>query len=81
MIYFEDLELGKERYFGSCEENIFRVQDFISLLMPFCVIVGQDDIVDWELLVKALEFRAHHRLEVMSWNLIAKQKKEDGSYS
>ncbi len=77
----EILYVASDRYFGSCEENIFRVQDFIELLKPFNVVVGEHDIVDWELLVKALEHRATHDLDAMSWNILSKQLKADGSYS
>ena len=69
----EILSIYNDRYFGSCEENISRLGDFIDLLGDLIVIVGEHDYIDWEVLGKAAD--AFLQSPLMPWRLILKVPK------
>ena len=77
----EVLYVAHDRYFATCEENIFRIQDFMGLLKPLIFIIGEDDILDWTAFENALAFYHKNDLEVMAWNITSSQKRKDGTYS
>jgi hypothetical protein len=70
-----------DRYFGSCEENISRLGDFIDLLGDVIVIVGEHDYVDWKELAVASESFFEKALDAMAINLKCTQRQSDGSYA
>jgi len=43
----ELVTVGNDRYYGSCEENIYRITDFVGILGKFVLIIGDTDTVDW----------------------------------
>jgi hypothetical protein len=77
----EILSIYNDRYFGSCEENISRVGDFIDLLGDLIVIVGEHDSIDWEELGKAAGIFFEKSLDAMAINIKGMQRKADGSYA
>ena len=78
---YEMLSIYNDRYFGSCEENISRVGDFIDLLGDLIVIVGEHDCIDWEELGRAAGAFFAKSLDAMAINIIGMQKQADGSYA
>lgn len=78
---FEVIHVTTDRYFSSCEENIYRVQDFADLLKSDVFIIGEHDQVDWEALGEALVMKHTQGLEIVAWNVLYNQLKSDGSYS
>jgi hypothetical protein len=77
----EILIIYNDRYFGSCEENIARVGDFIDLLGDLIVIVGEHDHIDWEELGKAAGIFFEKSLDAMAINIKGVQRQVDGSYA
>lgn len=75
------LVVGSDRYFGSCEENIYRVQDVARHLQARVVCIGEHDFIDWEALCDALDFAQSNSLEILGVNILGRQLKDDGSYS
>lgn len=72
--------LSTDRYYGSCEENIYRVQDVGALLGDLVFIIGEHDAIDWNLLSESIDFFMNCQLDVMGWNILSEQKKLDESY-
>lgn len=77
----EVLSIYNDRYFGSCEENISRVGDFIDLLGDLTVIVGEHDYIDWDELGKAASTFFEKSLDAMAINIKGMQRQADGSYA
>lgn len=77
----EILSIYNDRYFGSCEENISRVGDFIDLLGDLIVIVGEHDYIDWDELGKAAGTFFAKSLDAMAINVKGTQLQSDGSYA
>lgn len=69
------------RFFDTAEENLFRIQDIIGMLKPHVFFVGEHDQIDWEVLEQALASATERQLDVMGWNILCREMKEDGSYS
>jgi hypothetical protein len=77
----EILTIYNDRYFGSCEENIARIGDFIDLLGDFIVIVGEHDLIDWPVLAEAAGTFFRRSLDAMAINIKNSQERADGSYA
>ncbi len=77
----EILCIYNDRYFGSCEENISRVGDFIDVLGDLIVVVGEHDFIDWEELGKAAGTFFEKALDAMAINIKCSQLQADGSYA
>lgn len=77
----EVIHIASDRYFGSCEENLFRVQDVLGLLKPHLFCVGEHDWVDWKAVEGALAFATEKQLEALSWNITSRQMKTEDSYT
>jgi hypothetical protein len=77
----EIIHVMNDRYFGSCEENIYRVQDFAGLFKPLVFLVGEHDNIEWDLLTEALDYFKSHHLDAMGWNILSQQLLADNSYS
>ena len=77
----EIVVVANDRYFGACEDNLYRVQDFGGLLKPIVFSVGGHDSIDWEALQEAVEHFVRHRLGALAWNLMSEQKLPDGRYA
>lgn len=77
----ETIVVGNDRYFGSCEENIFRVRDLGRILRPWVLIVGEHDRIDWEVLCGAVDFAILNQLEILGLNVLSCQLRVDGSES
>jgi hypothetical protein len=71
--------VGNDRYFGSCEENIFRVRDLGRVLRDMVLVVGEHDRIDWAALCGALDFAAAQRLEIVGLNVLGCQLRGDGT--
>jgi len=81
---FDDYEIiiaANDRYFGSCEENLYRASDFSDLFFDYVFCVGEHDFIDWTELVQAVERCREHGLGVMGWNLKIQQEKSCGGYA
>ncbi len=78
---YEIIEVVNDRYFGSCEENIYRVQDFIGLFKPLVFFVGEHDIIDWNALKSAIGYFRENHLDAMGWNILSKQLLANKNYS
>jgi hypothetical protein len=77
----ETILVGNDRYFGACEENIYRVQDVARLLRDYVLIIGEHDAIDWESLCAALDMASLNKLEMLGINVLGRQQKADLSYS
>ena len=71
--------VGNDRYFGSCEENIYRTQDFVNLFKERVFWIGEHDIVQWSTLHNALEFAQSNCVDMLGWNVVYSEEKEDGT--
>ncbi len=78
---YEFLRVFSDRHFGSCEENIYRTQDFSSFFYDWIFCIGEHDIVDWALLERAILFSEENSLDVCGWNILHMQEKVGGGYS
>lgn len=74
------LYVPSDRYFGSCEENISRLGDFIDLLGEYILIVGEHDAIDWVQLEQALDVITSNQLDALAININCCQKKPDQSF-
>jgi hypothetical protein len=63
------IEVGNDRYYGTCEENLFRVRDVITELGEYILCVGDHDEVNWSSLVLALVFCKTNNIDVLGLNL------------
>lgn len=77
----EIMHVMNDRFFSTCEENMYRTQDFVEMFKPFVFLVGEHDAMDWAALETALDYRERLSLDVMGWNIFYKQKKADGGYT
>ena len=77
----EVLTVTNDRFFSTCEENLYRMQDVLGLLKPYIFCIGEHDAMDWAALEAALEYRQLLSIDVMGWNMLYKQAKPDGTYS
>lgn len=77
----EILQVVSDRYFGSCEENIQRVGDFIETLGDYILLVGEHDFVCWEELDHAVRFIEFENLGALAINIQACQLQADGTHT
>jgi hypothetical protein len=78
---YEIITVANDRYFGSCEENLYRAADFSDLFCDHIFCVGEHDFIDWGRLFLALERFNEQNLDVMGWNIKSQQKKSTGDYA
>jgi len=78
---YEIVTVVNDRYFGSCEENLYRVGDFSDLLYEHVFCVGEHDFIDWALLNSALERFSEQKLGVLAWNIKCRQMTSRGDYA
>jgi hypothetical protein len=78
---YEQISIFNDRYFGSCEENIYRVQDFSRCFKKYVICVGEHDELNWSLLANAIEFSERNDLEVCGLNILHKQKHQTLEFS
>jgi hypothetical protein len=78
---YEIITVINDRYFGSCEENLYRAADFSDLFCEFIFCVGEHDFIDWSHLNLALEKFNEQNLGVMGWNIKSQQKKSNDDYA
>jgi hypothetical protein len=78
---YEIIAAVNDRYFGSCEENLYRAADFSDLFYEYVFCVGEHDFIDWAHLNLALERFDEQNLGVMGWNIKGQQKKSNGDYA
>jgi hypothetical protein len=78
---FEIITVVNDRYFGSCEENIYRVADFADLFLDYVFCVGEHDFIDWPHLILALERFNANNLGAMGWNIKSQQKISNGNFA
>jgi hypothetical protein len=78
---YEIIKIYSDRYFGSCEENIYRVQDFSEIFEEYVFFVGGHDLVDWNEVSKAVTFAKTNELDACGWNILHGQRQDDGSFS
>ncbi|MEI8156267.1 MAG: hypothetical protein WCH60_05335 [Burkholderiales bacterium] len=76
----EILRVHNDRYFGSCEENIYRAQDFLDVFHEYVFCVGEHDEIDWPVLCNSLAFFEGNRLDAMGWNILNQQAVGEGRY-
>lgn len=74
----EVIAVSSDRYFGSCEENIERVVDFVDELADAILIVGEHDYLDWPEIITALGFFRDNNLDALAINIKCCQKQERG---
>ena len=77
----EIVYVGNDRFFSSAEENIYRIRDFIDLLQPWVLIIGETDEVVWEHLLAALLLADHAKLDAILLNIENRQTKVMGGYA
>ncbi|OYW14317.1 MAG: hypothetical protein B7X02_00330 [Rhodospirillales bacterium 12-54-5] len=70
-----------DRFFTGCDENFLRSQDFTDLMMPHIMIIGDDDIVDWEELEQGLQFFEDNQLDAMGFHFVSCQLKSNNDYA
>ena len=70
---YELVHISADRYFGSCEENIYRAQDFSSCFKEYVFCIGDGDFINWESLLKALNFSCKNNLDACGWNILHRQ--------
>ncbi len=75
------ISVANDRYFGSCEENLYRSGDFSNLFCERVFCVGEHDYIDWAELELALENFDARALGVMGWNIKSQQNKTDGGFT
>lgn len=68
-------------FIATAEENIYRLQDFTDLLRSRLFIVGNDDEIEWDMLVEALAYWDEHELDAMGLQWGFKQLRSNGTYS
>ncbi len=78
---YEIITAVNDRYFGSCEENLYRAADFSDLFHEYVFCVGEHDHINWTHLHVALERFNSQNLGVMGWNIKGKQKNSNGDFS
>ena len=76
----EVIHVSSDRYFGSCEENISRVADFLDILGEYFLIVGEHDNVNWQELACALEAFESMRLDALAININCCQRNHSGGF-
>jgi hypothetical protein len=77
----EAIYISADRYFGSCEENIYRVQGFSSEFNDYVFFVGGHDNINWIELAAALDFANKNKLDACAWNIRHAQMRHDGDFS
>lgn len=70
--------VGNDRYFGSCEENLFRVRDFAGVLKPWVLVIGETDEIDWDNLTAALRLATDNSLDALLLNIQNVQRSQGG---
>ena len=78
---YEIISVVNDRYFGSCEENLYRSADFSDLFCEFVFFIGEHDAIDWSHLVLALDRFQSQNLAVMGWNIRSQQRKTNGDFA
>lgn len=73
----ELITVYSDRYFGSCEENIYRSQDFSSCFKEYIFCIGDGDEINWGLLINVLDFVFINRLDACAWNIMHRQAHKD----
>ncbi|GLU31491.1 hypothetical protein WKR88_19200 [Trinickia caryophylli] len=73
--------IGNDRYFGSCEENLFRIRDVIDIVKPLALIIGESDEINWPNLAEAARIAAEERLDAMLINVQNIQNRRSGGTS
>ncbi len=77
---FDIVVLENDRYFGSCEENLYRIQSIAGLISDFVLVVGDHDDIDWKILFDAVEKMEVEGIEALAINVSSAQINEAGQY-
>ncbi len=77
---YEVLIVPNDRYFGTCEENIYRSQDFSDIFKPLVFCIGEHDFIEWSNLLGAIDFFLKNNLDALAWNIVGDQLCSDGTY-
>jgi hypothetical protein len=74
----ETVYIGNDRYFGSCEENLFRLRDVVDILKPLVLIIGETDEINWPNLAEAARLSSDEHLDAVLLNIQNIQNKRSG---
>ena len=78
---YELFYINADRYFGSCEENIYRAQDFSSCFKEYIFCIGDGDFINWESLLNALNFICKNNLDACAWNILHRQVHDEFGFT
>lgn len=78
---YELVIIGADRYFGSCEENIYRSQDFSTCFKDYVFCIGDGDEINWDSLSEALDYAYINNLDACAWNINHKQIDKEFGFS
>jgi len=70
--------ISNDRYYGSCEENISRVEGFSGNFKDLIFCVGEHDVIDWTELARSVAYFRSKDLGAMGWDIVVKQKYAGG---
>lgn len=73
--------VGNDRFFSSAEENIYRMRDFLDILNPWVLIIGETDEIVWGNLVQAIQLAQKSQLDALLLNVENRQPKHEGGFS
>lgn len=74
------IELENKRYFSSCEENLYRVEDVLNDVGDYIFFVGCHDQINWGLVDKAVKSCGELGVDVAGWNILNSQKTQNGTW-
>jgi hypothetical protein len=77
----ETVYVGNDRYFGSCEENLYRLRDILDIVKPLVLVIGETDEINWRNLVSAARIATDGRHDALLLNTQNIQRKRDGGSS
>jgi hypothetical protein len=67
-----------DRYYGSCEENLYRIRDFFDLLDEQVIVLGDTDEVSWDSVLDVLK-RCQSGADVIALSVDNHQKNIEGA--
>ncbi len=77
----EIVYVGNDRFFSSAEENIYRMRDFLDILQPWILIIGDTDEIVWDNLLSAIQVAEKDKIDAMLLNVENRLPKAIGGYS
>ena len=75
------IEIKNKRYFSSCEENLYRVEDVLGDVGDYIFFVGCHDQINWELIDRTVKSCVELGADVAGWNILNSQQTENGDWS